>query len=298
LRLLPIHSYSAEVNTSSIIGLFKEIIIDHSICGDKLEENIVIVAACNPARKKEVANGIYQREHDLGKEWASGHYQVSHLPASVAKLKWRYGSLTADNEKKFVKRRIEMLGHNIIPSDLVEQLSALVSTSQESIRYLAADHIRKNLKHVTSTADVELRAASTVSLRDIQRAFSFFHFFSTDLKITCIAPDDEGQKYRHAMLLAIAVVYYLRLDAKSRAFFLARLQKLPTEREEAEQLQGVLNNAMDVIISNTEIPPGIAWTCGLKENIFMTLVCSLSQTPLMIIGPPGSSKVGFLACLT
>jgi hypothetical protein len=191
-----------------------------------------------------------------------------------------------------------MLGHKIIPRELVKRLSALVVESQESIRYLAAAHIRKNLKHVAITSDVELRAASTVSLRDIQRVFSFFHFFSTDLKLTSSTPGDQTQKYHHAMLLAIAVVYYLRLDAESRSVFLARLQNLPTEQEEAVRLQDVLNNAMDVIISNTDIPTGIAWTRGLRENIFMTLVCSLSQTPLMIIGPPGSSKVGSLVCLT
>ena len=46
-----------------------------------------------------------------------------------------------------------------------------------------------------------------------------------------------------------------------------------------------------VIHRETEIPPGIALTEGLKENIFMTVVCALSLTPLVIVGPPGSSKV-------
>eukprot|EP00979_Chaetoceros_neogracilis_P001251 scaffold224_cov276-Chaetoceros_neogracile.AAC.26 len=31
-------------------------------------------------------------------------------------------------------------------------------------------------------------------------------------------------------------------------------------------------------------------TDGLKENIFVTLVCSISLSPLVIIGPPSSSK--------
>ena len=59
----------------------------------------------------------------------------------------------------------------------------------------------------------------------------------------------------------------------------------------------ILNSLSDNFISfyilprETKIPEGIALTDGLKENIFMTLVCALSLTPLVIIGPPGSSKV-------
>jgi hypothetical protein len=48
---------------------------------------------------------------------------------------------------------------------------------------------------------------------------------------------------------------------------------------------------MDTVIKGSDIPAGIAVTRGLKENVFVTLVCSLSQTPLIIVGPPGSSKV-------
>ena len=45
------------------------------------------------------------------------------------------------------------------------------------------------------------------------------------------------------------------------------------------------------MVGELVIPQGIALTRGLKENVFMTVVCSLSSTPLMIVGPPGSSKV-------
>jgi len=282
-----------EVNTSSIIGLFKEIIIDHSICGDLLEGNIVIVAACNPARKKISNTGISQRENDLGKVWASGHYQVSSLPATVVKIKWAYGSLTANQEKEFVQRRIEMLGNNIIPPAVVLSLTNMISISQETIRSLAAIHILKGTDQgtVLEQNDAEQRAMSTVSLRDIQRVFILFQFFMNDFNSPLRNSSSLPATYRQAMLLAIAVVYYLRLDTRSRQTFLTKIEELPVgEEKDAEGLQEVLDYAMDVVISNTEIPPGIADTRGLRENVFMTLVCSLSQTPLMIIGPPGSSK--------
>ena len=84
-----------------------EIIIDHSVLGSKLEDNIVVVAACNSARRVSVTQGGVFRENDLGKDWASSHCQVKDLPASMESLKWSYGSLNCEQEQEFIGRRIE-----------------------------------------------------------------------------------------------------------------------------------------------------------------------------------------------
>ena len=39
-----------------------------------------------------------------------------------------------------------------------------------------------------------------------------------------------------------------------------------------------------------ELPTGIARTRALKENLFATIVCTVTHTPLIIVGAPGSSK--------
>ena len=39
-----------------------------------------------------------------------------------------------------------------------------------------------------------------------------------------------------------------------------------------------------------ELPTGIARTQALKENLFATIVCTVTRTPLIIVGAPGSSK--------
>ena len=288
-------SSSEEVNTSSVLGLFKEIIIDHSLCGDELEENMVIVAACNPARTEAVHKELSQREKDLGKDWVSGHYQVSSLPGSVERLKWSYGSLNKDQEKEFIFRRLEMLGRNRFPAYLARSMTELISESQEAIRCFAYESILRRWKTTKTGADSEddakQRARSTVSLRDIQRVFGLYQFFSEEFPITLTETPSPDKVHRHSMLLSLAVVYYLRLDHHSRSTFVKRLNDLPTEKQEEDDLLQILNAAMDKVISQTNIPPGIALTRGLKENVFMTLVCSLSRTPLMIVGPPGSSKV-------
>jgi hypothetical protein len=92
------------------------------------------------------------------------------------------------------------------------------------------------------------------------------------------------------MLLAVSIIYYLWLDASSREEFLQSINDLNTELGQWFGLLYILTNAMDHAVNATEIPPGIAVTRGLKENIFATLMCALLQIPLIIVGPPGSSK--------
>ena len=209
-----------------MIGLFKEIIIDSSICGRAIEDNVVVVAACNPANRTSLSKNC-----DLAKDWASGHYQVNELPPSLASLKWEYGALNAAEEKEFVLRRIEMLEKKI-PAHLQREFTEMVAASQEAIRALAAEEIERGLKRnedeiPTSNSNIllqaRIRAKATVSLRDIQRVFSLFQFFTTEFPLSA---GDGNDDVRTSMLLTIAIVYYLRLDYKNRKRFLIELSNV------------------------------------------------------------------------
>jgi hypothetical protein len=97
-----------EVNTSSCMGVFKELLIDHSVDGVQLPDNIVIVAACNPAREKIQIAG--DRREELGNEWAvGGHYQVRPLPGSMQQMTWDYGSLKPEQEQEFIVKRLRLV---------------------------------------------------------------------------------------------------------------------------------------------------------------------------------------------
>ena len=50
------------------------------------------------------------------------------------------------------------------------------------------------------------------------------------------------------------------------------------------------NDELDWYIEHMELPIGIARTKALKENLFTTIVCTVTHTPLIIVGAPGSSK--------
>ncbi|KAL7555253.1 hypothetical protein ACHAWF_018911 [Thalassiosira exigua] len=283
-----------EINTSSVLGLLKELIVDRSLNGDLLEENIVLIAACNPPRQSTLSQPKTSREIDLGREWASGHYQVKRLPFSLEMITWDYGSLNNEQEKEFIHQRIVMADEQIPDID-ARGMTEMISRSHELIRELAKGHIRESiLKEMAHKSDVDnesrLRARSVVSLRDIQRVFHLFNFFLHEFALGPQLIGESDDKLRRAMLLSVACVYYLRLDAASRKTFLRDLKSLPSEQYQDCHLKEVLETAINALIEHTEIPVGIALTSGLKENVFMTLVCTLSRTPLMIIGPPGCSK--------
>ena len=47
---------------------------------------------------------------------------------------------------------------------------------------------------------------------------------------------------------------------------------------------------LDWYINQVELPTGIAKTQALKENLFANIICTVTHTPLIIVGAPGSSK--------
>ena len=264
----------------------------------------MIVSACNPSRKEATTQGQSTRETDLGREWASGHYQVCELPLSITMLKWWFASLNSNQEKDFIYQRLEILGHATLVSSVDRcTLTELISTSQQLIRCLAEKSIfcavqrRRDFRKGNESDEVLQqdaidRSTSVVSLRDIQRVFSFYEFFACTFQIK---KDEVIHSRRYeAMVLAVMVVYYMRLDAKSRQEFKDAISStMPTSFLNGESIEDILLTTMNAIMEQTEIPAGIALTQGLKENVFMILVCSLLGTPLMIVGPPGSSKVSF-----
>jgi hypothetical protein len=133
-----------EVNTSSCMGVFKEMLIDHSLDGESLPDNIVIIAACNPSRDKIEVGG--ERRQEMGTEWAIGHYQVHPLPRSIQQMTWDYGSLNAEQEREFIGKKLQYIVKGGGFHDVsIDMLCKLVETSQQMIRDFAKEHIRGGL---------------------------------------------------------------------------------------------------------------------------------------------------------
>ncbi|CAB9513446.1 protein ligase RNF213 (Partial), partial [Seminavis robusta] len=268
-----------EINTSSVLGLLKEVVVDRSLNGEPLEANIVAVAACNPVRSS------LQR-----RAWASGHYQVVALPPSMEFLKWCFGSLNAAQEEQFIACRLEMMGRNMVPPALCLAFTRLIAASQRTVRRLAESDLLKGVERDQSRIlEAKQRASSVVSLRDIQRVFTLWDFISSKFESLGLTSSSHVMRQRRGMLLAVAIVYFVRLDCAGRYELLSVIRGLPGEELE-ESLDGVLDVAIEAVLSNTVVPEGIAPTRSLAENCFMTLVCTLSRVPLLIVGLPGTAK--------
>ena len=155
----------------------------------------------------------------------------------------------------------------------------------------------------TLKADIKARASSVVSLRDIQRVFTLFNWFCELLQLRVgrrrgeagaassgfaeliFTEEDEpaNEQRRRAMLLTIGVVYYLRLSPQYRAQFHNELHRVSaTEAASELQLNPVLDECMTTLLDHTDLEVGIAKTQGLKENIFMTVVCTFARIPLTV----------------
>ncbi len=139
-----------------------------------------------------------------------------------------------------------------------------------------------------SQNEARISSRSCVSQRDIQRVFTFYQWLKASYDK--YKPHGTSTDYnRRAVLVAMGIVYYMRLDSKFRksyAEFMAKENKLPSDIPFKEAFEQELDYYMNAV----ELPPGIARTQALKENLFATIICAVTHTPLIIVGPPGSSK--------
>ena len=158
------------------------------------------------------------------------------------------------------------------------------------MREFAVLQLQDTIKIISSQNQklVEISASSCVSQRDIQRVFTFYQWFRNiyekiNTHVEC------RNHHRRAMLVALGVVYYMRLNTFFRneySKFLDNIIRLPNEIT----FSSAFNEELDYFISQVDLPSGIAKTLALKENIFANIVCTVTHTPLIIVGAPGSSK--------
>jgi hypothetical protein len=112
-------------------------------------------------------------------------------------------------------------------------------------------------------------------------------------------------------LLAIGLVYYLRLDKPVRDELKKKLEEITGQ---SQTIEAVVDTEIKEYISNIRLERGIAlnralkvcfdWCCiwrliqfkpifefvSAQENVFAIIVCSQLRIPLIIVGLPGCTK--------
>ena len=104
-------------------------------------------------------------------------------------------------------------------------------------------------------------------------------------------PHHEPQEkfHRRAMMVSLGIVYFMRLNSKYREQYRQYLDDFPHLYEDITFSQAI-EDELKWFIEHVELPPNIAKTEALKENVFVTIACAVTHTPLIIVGDPGSSK--------
>ena len=101
----------------------------------------------------------------------------------------------------------------------------------------------------------------------------------------------EKNCHRYAVMIALCLVYYMYMRLKK--VFRDKYRKhidsnlLPGDIS----FQDTFNQELNYYCDSIDLPTGIAKTQALKENIFATIVCTVTRIPLIIVGAPGSSKI-------
>ena len=261
-----------------------------------MPENVFIVAACNPHRGNSFASVTKQSD-----VWYNSSYYVQSLPPTLDLLKWNYEQLKERDEIEYIREKFNLSYKDTEPKELGDFMTQQIAKAQKLIRVYAFQHLKgliANENKTLSNHEVERQAKlfsqSTVSQRDIQRIFTLYSWLQKWFEKKYNHENDETGfqiKFR-SIFIALALVYYFRLDDKCRKDFREKMHEeravgtcgIPITFEKA------LRDELDWVHCTIDLPAGIAPTDALKENIYATVVCTMVRIPIIIVGPPGSSK--------
>ena len=299
-----------EINTCLSLSLLTEIFINRTFNGEKLEENIRLIGACNPyRRRKSTAEKCgLTREDDKEDELV---YKVEQLPQSLLYYVFSFGSIKEEDEKKYIRSIIQII----------------FNKDEEELHKLTTEAISKCHIFLRETFE----DPSVVSLREIARFKNCVEFFQDYFlkknnqnknKI-----DDDTKKYYKikSIICSIYLCYYIRLITdEKRGRFDAQLQKIllkivnvySEEKDDDEenkssnlfdkiqneklkedlidknidQFSDLLKIEEEFLLTKIDLEKGVGKNELLKENLFLLFLAVVTKIPVIIVGKPGTGK--------
>jgi hypothetical protein len=138
--------------------------------------------------------------------------------------------------------------------------------------------------------------SNMVSIRDIMRSYQLYHFFWSKNILSPITFQPEQVRHYKALIMSIAMTYYLRLPIEHvvtkqnlREQFLIELKRA-FHQKEILMFEETIQHELEWMYDQLIIDEGISKTRTLMENLFCNVVCIQANIPLIITGPPGCSK--------
>ena len=261
VREAPLILFFDEINTNSnVSGILTEIIMEHSLDGELLPRYVHPVAAANPYKLRKKEGGLTQGLKLTELKSSKLVYLVEPLPPSMFTQVWNFGELNLHDEFVYIRKHVE--------KECVQY---------EALRPLLLD-ISDCLSFATHFVKTE-SDTSSVSLRTLTRFSRVLHFFT---KKEAISPS-------RAVVLAIYFAYLSSLQLQSTREHFMKLSSEIFKRFGQDFNQVVLEE-LDALTSGMHLEPGVALNLPLKQNIFHLYVALLNEIPIILTGPPGSSK--------
>ena len=189
-----------EINTTSYISLMKELFVNHTLKGERINEKIIFIGACNPFRKKdntELENGLKLEKKDKG----GAAYLVNPLSYSLLYYIFDFASLSNEDVKKYIES---------IVGDV------FIKDEDKKLKELAIDCIFESHKYVR-----KVNGKSSVSLRDLKRFEMSYKFFNDYYKYKNESSTEdqketdktkiEYQSKIKSIILSLFITYYIKL---------------------------------------------------------------------------------------
>eukprot|EP00002_Diphylleia_rotans_P020237 TRINITY_DN3929_c0_g1_i2.p1 TRINITY_DN3929_c0_g1~~TRINITY_DN3929_c0_g1_i2.p1 ORF type:complete len:4951 (+),score=929.66 TRINITY_DN3929_c0_g1_i2:20-14872(+) len=279
-----------EINTSPLLGLFKEIVCDRTLDGISLPSNLVFVGACNPYRRKpRKPESAESSDFGLDPSMLEPNatpllddlvYSVHPLPVSIAHLAWDFGSLSGPAEKLYVEA---IASRHISDLSMRKRLVIAINESQEFIRIALGENgfitLRDVIRTMTLVAWFE-RIEFPGSVQPSGRLGELWQQLSKVSKDTL--------QYR-PFILALVCNYRFRLhDREMQKQYVSLVASI--FGISLEQAVTLFRREQYLYVNQLQVPPNTVFNQALLENVFMSMVSTLNKISLLIIGSPGCSK--------
>ena len=291
-----------ELNTCPHQPLFKQIIVDrfNPSTGRPIHRAVRFVAACNPWRYSPCqAMSAGFKSPPLAEDRLAGlAYRVHPLPESLFGHLSSFGQLDSETEAQYVEK---MAAQDATVLDADDQLLKPPETSRNMCKLVARC---VQVMH----AFLREKLTLTASLRDPNRLLRLWAFIRWEgvQRSSNFSGLAAEKRDLQALILAIHLSYELRLpnlEARKElvAVLLADSQlgdcllrhfpdQIYDEQSRLDVWQTVVRDEEDYWLNAINVPDNIAKIRALRENVHAALMCSMTRTPIFILGKPGCSK--------
>ena len=295
-----------EINTCQFMGVLTEIICEKQFDGQTLPSNLVCLAACNPyvpkqrdteqtSTESEDTAGltIMRPEKDTDKPAYSVHelsidklvYRVCELSETMHDFAWNFGKLDPKDEQSYITEMIKDIPITGMPKDFKNSLKDFIFRSQIFI----------NTKSSPSNL--------LVSLRDVNRLKHVLKWMTKYLERKGLAVIEGAPMERlkcnenvlRSIILSFYICYLIRLtNSSDRTTYMEIINDALFHGAGIPIPEGYVQMVIEAerrdLILRMKLPPLTAKNEALVENVFVLFVAIMTQTPLFIVGKPGSSK--------